>query len=230
MNRLCCWLLPLAFALAAQSVRAQDKPKPPDRPPGPGSGPFPAMRPLLTPGTADKLGLNAKQKEEIDKLQKELGDKQREAFTKLREAYEKAMKDGNKEALSKVQEQAKEMMQAMQKQHQEAEAKLKDILNEEQQKKYEQLKKAAPFGFPGGPPGGGFPMGSYRMFPGQVLPPPVQDMLKLTAEQKEKINRIQKEAEDKIMEVLTEDQKKRIEDLKKRFPGAPPPPPPRERG
>jgi hypothetical protein len=223
MNRFCRWLVALAVALVAGFVGAQDKPKPPDRPPGPGSGQFPYMRPLIPPGLFDRLGLSAKQKEQIEKLQKEFGEKQRETFTKMRESFEKASKEG-KEAITKFQEEAKETMQ---KQFQEAEAKLKEILNEEQQNTLEQMKKEGPAAF-SGPPPGAYPMMAFRMFPGQILPPPVQEMLKLTPEQKEKISRIQKEAEEKVLEVLTEEQKKRIEELKRRGPGAAPPAPPRE--
>jgi Spy/CpxP family protein refolding chaperone len=233
MNRLSCWLFVLVFALVVESARAQEKPRPPDRPPDAG---FPGLgvRPLLPPALIEKLELNSKQKEQVEKLQKELFEKQKEAGTKLREAYEKAQKGGDPEAIRKVREQAQELFQGVAKHYREAEDKLKEILTEEQRKKYEQFRKEAPFGFPGGAPGafpgggfpGGFPGGGFRMIPGYVLPPPVQEMLKLTPEQKEKISKLQKEAEDKMMEVLTDEQKKQLEEMKKRAGGGPRPPSP----
>jgi Spy/CpxP family protein refolding chaperone len=232
MNRSWCCLAALVFVPAVASAQAQDKAPQPYRPfSPPGSGAFGAVRPLLLPGMAERLGLSAKQKEEIEKLQKGISDKQKEMAEKMRAAFEKGRKDGDKDAAAKAQEQVKEMLKAMQKEHEEAEAKLKDILTEEQYKKYEQIKKQAPFALPGGRPGGSFiPMPGFRMFPGLIVPPPVQEMLRLTPEQREKIQRIQKEAEEKILEVLTEEQRKKIEESRRNLPGAlPAQPPPADR-
>jgi C-terminal processing protease CtpA/Prc len=51
--------------------------------------------------------------------------------------------------------------------------------------------------------------------PGDILPTELQGQLKLTAEQKEKLAKLQKETEAKLMELLTEEQKKQLEQLKK---------------
>jgi C-terminal processing protease CtpA/Prc len=51
--------------------------------------------------------------------------------------------------------------------------------------------------------------------PGDLLPAAFQDQLKLTAEQKDKLAKLQKETEAKLMELLTEEQKKQLEELKK---------------
>ena len=48
----------------------------------------------------------------------------------------------------------------------------------------------------------------------------VQEALKLTAEQKDKLSKLQKDMESKLMELLTDEQKKRLEELKK-APGVP---------
>jgi hypothetical protein len=68
-------------------------------------------------------------------------------------------------------------------------------------------------------------------FPGQIIPPFLQTQLKLTPEQREKIDKIQKETEGKVMEVLTDEQRKQLEAFKKGFeqmfprpPGGPRPP------
>src|SRR5262245_24760023 len=69
---------------------------------------------------------------------------------------------------------------------------------------------------PGGPPGGlaGPPQ------PGQVLPAFLQDQLKLTADQKKQVEALQKETDDQLAKILTEEQKKSLKDLRAR-PGIP---------
>ena len=59
-----------------------------------------------------------------------------------------------------------------------------------------------------GAPGGGFPP------PGTVLSPRVQENLKLTDEQKKKIEELQKEVDAGIQKILTEEQNKQMKDLK----------------
>jgi membrane-associated protease RseP (regulator of RpoE activity) len=56
--------------------------------------------------------------------------------------------------------------------------------------------------------------------PGELLPMNVQDQLKLTAEQKDKLSKLQKDTEAKLIELLTEEQKKKLDELKK-APGVP---------
>src|SRR5205823_1652153 len=56
---------------------------------------------------------------------------------------------------------------------------------------------------PGGPGGFGGPPQ-----PGQILPSFLQEQLKLTAEQKKQLDELQKEADDKLAKILTDDQKK----------------------
>ncbi len=65
-------------------------------------------------------------------------------------------------------------------------------------------------------PGGGFrgPGSGFGAPPGTVLSPRVQEELKLTDEQKKKIEQLQKEADAQIQKVLTEEQNKRLKDLK----------------
>ncbi len=242
MTRLPCCVLVLALGLLLTAgAGAQEPPKAPLPPtPPPELNPFSGgQRPLLPKGLADKLDLTEEQKTKIEKVEKEYADKQKEAFGKLREATEK----GDGEAIRKAGEQLRDVTLGTGKPHQEAEAKLKEILTKEQQKKYDELKKdyqvpgPGPFpgGFPppGGPPGAFPPPMNFRPFPGQVVPPHIQEMLKLTPEQKEKLEKIQKEAEGKVMDVLTDEQKKQVEEMKKRFedlrkrppapPGGPPP-------
>jgi hypothetical protein len=71
------------------------------------------------------------------------------------------------------------------------------------------------FGF--GPGGFGPPQ------PGQILAPPLQDRLKLSAEQKKKLDELQKEADAELEKILTEDQKKQLKAMRQGpGPGGPP--------
>lgn len=91
-----------------------------------------------------------------------------------------------------------------------------------------------PPGGPGGPPGGpGGPpgrFGSGAFGPpalGQLLPPFLQERLKLTAEQKKQLEQLQKEIDGKLDKILTEEQRKQLKEMRRGFgprgPGGPPP-------
>ncbi len=81
----------------------------------------------------------------------------------------------------------------------------------------------APPGGGFGPPGGGFVMRPPQ--PGEILPPPVRDMLNLTDEQRKRVAELQKEVDGKVEAILTAEQRKQLKDLKERgpdrFPGGP---------
>jgi hypothetical protein len=90
-----------------------------------------------------------------------------------------------------------------------------------------------PPGFPGGPPGfpggpggpPGFPGGPGGPvmvgFPqlGQLLPGFVQDQLGLTPEQKQQLDALQKETDDKLDKIMTEEQRKQFKEMRDRGPG-----------
>jgi outer membrane protein assembly factor BamB len=88
-----------------------------------------------------------------------------------------------------------------------------------------QQKPAAGFGGMagfGGPPGGaggfggpGRPGGTPQ--PGQLVPPAVQERLKLTAEQKKQLEELQKDVDGKLAKILTDEQKKQLKDLQAGF-------------
>jgi outer membrane protein assembly factor BamB len=91
--------------------------------------------------------------------------------------------------------------------------KLGKILTDEQNKK---LKEPASGTGPGGrgrrgPGGFGRPSE-----PGQILPPPVQERLNLTADQKKQQEELQKEVDGKVAKILTDDQNKQLKDLRER--------------
>ena len=75
-----------------------------------------------------------------------------------------------------------------------------------------------------GPPGGrqgGPPQ------PGQILPPMLQERLNLTAEQKKQVADLQKEVDEKLAKILTEEQMSQMKTaMRERGPGNRPPGPP----
>lgn len=92
-----------------------------------------------------------------------------------------------------------------------------------------------PEGFPKGPPAG-FPKGGPGMMPpgmmvgppqpGQVMPPFLRDLLKMSDEQKKQLDELQKDVDAKLGKILNDDQKKLLDDMKKmRGPGGFGPPP-----
>ncbi|MBL8866522.1 MAG: CotH kinase family protein [Planctomycetia bacterium] len=82
---------------------------------------------------------------------------------------------------------------------------------------------------PGGGPGGG------RMFvmprPGEVMPEPLQDLLRLTEKQKKELAAIQKETDEALEKLLTPEQRKQLKEMRDNVlrpgfggpPGGPPP-------
>jgi EF hand len=68
-----------------------------------------------------------------------------------------------------------------------------------------------------GPGGPGGPGGPPR--PGQILPPHLQDRLNLTADQKMQLEALQKDVDDKLAKILTDEQKKQLKEM--RGPGRP---------
>ena len=72
-------------------------------------------------------------------------------------------------------------------------------------------------GGPGGP-GGGF--GGFRPPPpGVLLPPPAQDALQLTDAQKKELDALQKEVDERLDKLMTDEQRKAFKELKDRAPG-----------
>jgi hypothetical protein len=71
------------------------------------------------------------------------------------------------------------------------------------------------FGGPGGFGKGGFggPGGIPGMRPGVILPPALAGQLELTAEQKKKLDALQKEVDEKLGKILTEDQMSKLKEM-----------------
>ena len=65
--------------------------------------------------------------------------------------------------------------------------------------------------------GGGMGMGGGQ--PGQILPAFLQEVLKLSDDQKKQVADIQKDVDAKLDKILTDDQKKQLKDMRSRGPG-----------
>lgn len=88
--------------------------------------------------------------------------------------------------------------------------------------KEESKSRGRSFGFgpPGGPPGGG--PGGFMMMPprpGEILPPMVQQRLRLSAVQKAELALIQKDVDERLGKILNDEQKKQIQEMRQRGPG-----------
>ncbi len=186
-------------------------------------------RPLMPPPMQERLDLSAEQKKSIDKIRKELEDAQREEAAKVHAAMDKARQARDHEAVGKIGEQFRDLWRNTEKQQAEAESKVEGLLTPEQKKKYEEMKKSFP-GMTPPPAPPPLPQAGFRPFPGEIVPRPLQDMLGLTPEQKEEMAKLQKDAEAKVKDILTDAQKKRLDELKKRFQPPMPPPPPERNG
>ena len=183
--------------IAAVGVQAQEQQRQPRRP---AAGLDQAGGPLVPKAVADKLDLSAEQKEKVARIEKEFADKAKDSETKARELMEKARQDKDRAAYQQAQEKLAEARKA----RATYESQVLALLTDAQKKTFEQLATAQRR--PGAAPG---------QAAGQFLPVPLQERLNLTAEQKEKLNQLQKEFETKALQVLTEEQRKQYEQFKK---------------
>lgn len=211
---LCIFLGPLAADGADEAPKRAQK--------GKGFGRFGGNQALFAPGAVDKLKLSTEQKDKVEKLVKEFEEKAKDATAKAREAMQKAIQDQNRDAIKTA---VTEMREKAEKVRDDYLGKVGAVLTDEQKKTLEEIKKErpqAPQFQPFNRPGQGGQGGARGT--GAVLPAELQEQLKLSTEQKEKIAKLQKEIEGKINEVLNEEQKKKLEELKKggarRRPGA----------
>jgi hypothetical protein len=77
------------------------------------------------------------------------------------------------------------------------------------------------FGGPGGPPAGG-PEGGPRFggppAPGQILPPFLQEELRLSEAQRQQLTELQKDVDTKLAQILTREQRQQLRDMANRGP------------
>jgi len=157
---------------------------------------------LLGSDALAKLNLTADQKEKYEAISAEYAEKAKENSAKLRDAF-------------KDREKLKENLEAMRTESQKLRtdylAKVEGLLTSEQKKTFEEVKNQQPQrGAPGAPGGFGRPAVGA-----EFLPAGAQERLKLSDDQKQKVSDLQKEMETKILNVLTEEQRKQYEEMKK---------------
>src|SRR5262249_4229282 len=158
---------------------------------------------LLSTDALDKLKLSADQKEKYEKIAAEFADKAKANGEKMREAFQSQDKDKIREALQGLRTDGEKLRT-------DALAKVESLLTADQKKIFDDVKNQRG-GFGG--PGGAF--GGRGGAPGQVLSPGLQERLGLSAGQKKKIEDLQKEIDNKVNSILTDDQRKQLEELKK---------------
>jgi len=170
---------------------------------------------LVPPEVQERLRLSAEQKEKVAKLQQEFQDKNKDALAKIkdglaqaRQAQQKAREDKDRAAFRTASEQLQAQEQALRQLRTGPEAKLLEVLTPEQKQTYAAAKTGTP-ARPAVAAAGGV---------NQLLLPQVQERLGLTAEQKEKLAKLQQELETKLRGVLTEEQWKRFQEMNKRRP------------
>jgi hypothetical protein len=76
-----------------------------------------------------------------------------------------------------------------------------------------------PPGRPGEPP----PPPPGRFVPGRLLPEQIRDELDLTDAQEIQLHDLEKEVKERLLKILTPEQKKKLDELRRRGPGGPPP-------
>jgi len=184
-------LLGIGLALWVGTASAQP---PRERQPGGGF----AGRGIISAAEIEKLSLSAEQKEKVEKISKEYTDKQREM---MRDVTPGGGGGGFQEIREK-----------MTKLRTESEDKLKAVLNDDQKKKFEEIKKDRPTAGGGG--FGGFPGAIGGVAPGTVLSDRIKERLELNADQKEQLEKLQKKVDEELKKILTDDQKKKLEDLR----------------
>ena len=165
----------------------------------PGAAPEQLGGPLVAKETLDKLKLTSEQQAKVAKIVKEFDDKAKDNEIKARDAMQKARDDKDRAAYKEAQEKATEARKVREGYLSQVVALLTD----------EQKRAFAPTAGQERRPGAAAPAA------GQLLPPALQERLGLTAEQKEKLNQLQKDFEAKALQVLTEEQRQKYEQFKK---------------
>jgi len=157
-----------------------------------------------------QAGVGMFTKEDVQKALK-LTDDQKDKIDEINKELQKDLRElgggrggfggfGNPETTAKRQELQKEAMASIRKTlKDDQKTALKDLTGEPFELQ---------FTFGGG---GGF--GGGRGTPGKVLSTGAQDQLKLSAEQKKKLEDLQKEVDDKLAQILNDDQKKQLKDM-----------------
>jgi hypothetical protein len=175
------------------------------------------------------LKLTDEQKEKIKTINDDLQKDMRELFAGGR-GGPGGFGGFNPEAMKQQQGLQKEAMNSVVKiLDEEQKATLKDLTGAPFELRFEGFGMGGPGGFGAGGPGGRGPggaggfgrggMGGFGGFgqPGQILSTFLQDSLKLSPEQKKKLEEVQKDIDAKLGKILTDEQKKQLKDMQSGF-------------
>ncbi len=145
-----------------------------------------------------QLELSQEQKEKVGPLVKEFNEKQQEIQKDFQKAIEQARANQDREKVREIGEAHQKKMAKLQ---EELHAALGQLLTEQQRQRLGELQRQRP--------------GAGPVAVVQVLPPPLQERLGLSAEQREKLARLQQETEARLREILTEEQNRQVEQLRR---------------
>jgi hypothetical protein len=213
----------------AKLLQEEQKKQLKERPQG-GAGGFgspPIAGEVLPKAQQDRLKLTAEQKKQLGEIQKDVDEKLAAILNDSQKKQLKDMKNGPpfamfgpggpggrmsggaggppqpgqllppflQERLKMTVQQQKELGDFQK----ELTAKLDKLLNDQQKQQF----RRPPSGGPGGMPQ-----------PGQIMTPTQQASLKLTADQRKQLRELQKQADDKLGAIFTDDQKKQFKELR----------------
>jgi Spy/CpxP family protein refolding chaperone len=192
---------------------------------GPGGfGAPPQPGQVLPSFLQDMLRLSSEQKKEVSELQKEIDGRldklltaeQKKQFKEPRPMFGpgagpppqagQIMAASLQDTLKLSAEQRKDLGEVQK----HVDARFDKILKDEQKKQLKDMQRG--FGFMAGGPGGFRPPGGGSPQPGQLLPPPIEDRLRLSDDQKKQVHTIQKEVDEKLAQLLTDEQKKQLKE------------------
>jgi hypothetical protein len=191
LNRLMCFCVLL---LGAAESYAQDQPRQPKRP----AAGAERTGGLVGKGLLQQLKLSAEQQAKLTQLEKEFTPKIQDEG-KILTRMQQARQDMDRAAYQKAQQELDDLRQT----RAEFSKQFKALLTPEQLKTYDQIAAAAPR------------LGARSVAPPSLLSAPgLLERLQLSADQKEKLNQLQKEFEAKALQVLNEEQRQQYERLK----------------
>jgi Spy/CpxP family protein refolding chaperone len=212
MKQLRCMVFGMGLVLVFGSVLAAADGDSKGEKKGKGFGRIGETRALVAPEVLDKLKLTDEQKDKVAKLDKEFQEKDKETFGKARDALRKAAQDKDREALKKIFEDMRDSREKATKLREDYQGKVAALLTTEQKKTFDEAKGASRPSFgqglarrPEAPAANTGTTGILAKL----------DRLNLSDDQKAKVAQLQKELEAKVKDVLTDDQKKKLDDAQK---------------
>jgi len=158
---------------------------------------------LLPPDAVEKLKLMGDQKDKYANIEQAYKESYKALDTKMQDARKDADRAKVRELMTEAETLRKDTL-----------SKVEGFLTADQKKVLDEVKQLRRPGPGAAPIRGGAPA------VGQILPAAAQERLKLNDEQRKKVDELQKDLETKLLNLLTEEQKKQYEELKKGTPPA----------